>query len=57
MVQNLKIVESRVFILKAFCVTLFKRMRQKWSEKVKWVTNIETQLDEKENGKKFYRDW
>ena len=27
--QNLKIAESRVFILEAFCLTLFKRIRQK----------------------------
>ena len=32
---SLKIAESRVFILEAFCLTLFKRFRQKWSEKVK----------------------
>ena len=31
----LKIAESRVFIFKAFCLTLFKRICQKWSEKVK----------------------
>ena len=47
MVQNLKIAESRVFILKAFRLTLFKRIRQKKSEKVRGVTYIETQLTKK----------
>ena len=33
MVQNLKIAESRIFIFEAFRLTLFKRIRQKESEK------------------------
>ena len=53
MVQNLKIAESRVFILEAFRLTLFKRLRQKQSEKVKRVSYIKTQLTKKKKGKKL----
>ena len=52
MVQNLKIAENRVFILEAFRLTLFKRTRQKQSEKVKRVTYIETRLTKKKKGGK-----
>ena len=55
MVHNLKIAESRVFILEAFRLTLFKRIRQKYGEKNKVSHLYGDTVDEKE--KKLHLDW
>ena len=50
--------ESKVFILEAFCLTLFKRIRRKQSEKDEVSQLYRDTIDEKEKkGKKLYRDW
>ena len=57
MVQNLKIAESRVFILEAFRLTLFKRIRQKQDEKDEVSCLYRDTVDEKEKRKKLHCDW
>ena len=52
MVQNLKIAKSRVFILEAFCLTLFKRVCQKLCKKDKVSHLYRDTVDEKEKRKK-----
>ena len=51
MVQNLKIAESKVFIVEAFCLTLFKRIRQKYSEKDEVSHLYRGMVDEKKRKK------
>ena len=44
-----------IHILEAFHLTLFKRIRQKWSEKDEVSHLYRDAVDEKE--KRLYRDW